>query len=549
VLEASACSATSRPVHGSRRQPARRARGAGQRPAPQVINVLQLLGDAEATVLSDPFTYTGATPNAVRFSLDARTESPRWCSRQGLPHHRASGRRGRAHPHARHLDALHRRLGVADAGGRSRSRDRRDQRHLRLEFAIEAQDTLSVLSNRPAVQLDNIRLSVSSPDGGTDTTPTRRRRRPPRSRRPRRVTAARQTTTAPAASAPHPSFTAPRTAALPGPADTIRLTRQQLVINQRISAAGVRRVNTVLDRLQAGLTSADFQACSIGADRFPPPFARRSRPSSPAARSPAFRGRGPHRPARQGDNSAGITLSRLQLITNQRISAAAVRRVNAITARMKAGLSAGDFRIGGLTRSRSTAAAAAPSRCRSAAGHCPRPSCRWTSRARSPRTQGCARQPPAAGHNQRISAAAVRRINAIQAQFDVGLTARPSPPAHCRGRTCTRRAAGRQVAARHRGTIGASSPGGPSSALPMIAGMTETTQNDAQHANGGDGPLIAAAGLTERQMAVYRLSGRASPCRDRPAARDLGQHGARPPGPGAPQGGADDAPRRGPSGR
>lgn len=36
--------------------------------------------------------------------------------------------------------------------------------------------------------------------------------------------------------------------------------------------------------------------------------------------------------------------------------------------------------------------------------------------------------------------------------------------------------------------------------------MTETTQNDAQDADGGDGPLIAAAGLTERQMAVYRLS-------------------------------------------
>ncbi len=128
-------------------------------------------------MLSDPFTYTGATPNAVRFSLDARTESPRWCSRQGLPHHRASGRRGRAHPQ----------LGTwtlappTRRGGRWRSisiprpsRPTAPPARVRDRGAGHAQRA----EQPAAVQLDNIRLSVRLAGRGhghhadTPTTPT-----------------------------------------------------------------------------------------------------------------------------------------------------------------------------------------------------------------------------------------------------------------------------------------------------------------------------------------------------------------------------------------
>jgi hypothetical protein len=209
------------------------------------------------------------------------------------------------------------------------------------------------------------------------------------------------------------------------PRGTFTLSRRQLVINQRISSAGVTRVNQVLDTLQAGLTGADFQDCTVGADRFAPSLLRAIADGTPAG--PATSARGPRAtPVRlAGPNRTdAITLSRAQLLINQRISSAAVRRVNAITARLNGGLTAGDLRRGSLqaitldSSARSAFASALP-----AAGELPDGFVPLDIRAKKREDRaGIRLTKQQLVINQRISAAAVRRINAVNAQLAVGLT-------------------------------------------------------------------------------------------------------------------------------
>ncbi|MBY0395760.1 MAG: hypothetical protein K2X91_04715, partial [Thermoleophilia bacterium] len=62
----------------------------------------------------------------------------------------------------------------------------------------------------------------------------------------------------------------------------VRLSRGQLLINQRISQAGVRRVNSVIDRLTAGLTANDFRDCSMGVAEFDPVLVAAAAGGAPA---------------------------------------------------------------------------------------------------------------------------------------------------------------------------------------------------------------------------------------------------------------------------
>ncbi len=123
---------------------------------------------------------------------------------------------------------------------------------------------------------------------------------------------------------------------------TVDLSAAQLRINQRISQAAVRRVNSLQASLDAGLTGGDV--------------ADRSVPSSTLARQLGLAsagGTGPtgsslQDPAAPKSGGGTVTLSESQLRINQRISQAAVRRLNVLRARLALGLTGRDFRDGSI---------------------------------------------------------------------------------------------------------------------------------------------------------------------------------------------------------
>ena len=126
----------------------------------------------------------------------------------------------------------------------------------------------------------------------------------------------------------------------------ISLSTGQLLINQRISQAAIRRLNALKARLDGGLTGGDVDDRTLVQPAFvaglrvlaaPPPAISPRRPPSRVIL-----------PAKPGDPSK-VTLTRDQLLINQRISQAAVRRANELIARIEDGLLASDVRDGGLT--------------------------------------------------------------------------------------------------------------------------------------------------------------------------------------------------------
>jgi hypothetical protein len=130
----------------------------------------------------------------------------------------------------------------------------------------------------------------------------------------------------------------------------------------------------------------------------------------PAPRKVAL---GAARPARR------VSVSAAQLRADQRLAQLAVRRLNAIEARLRAGLTGGDVRDGsiparalasGLTVISATPTAAPPAPSR-------------TVLARAARTRGTVTLTPRQLQiNQRIYQAAVRRANRLTARFGRGLT-------------------------------------------------------------------------------------------------------------------------------
>jgi hypothetical protein len=134
-------------------------------------------------------------------------------------------------------------------------------------------------------------------------------------------------------------------AAKPADPSQIRLTTGQLLINQRISQAAIRRLNGLKARLDTGLTGGDVDDATL----LPPVFVAGLRvlaapppASAPAASATIVA------PASAGDPSQ-VTLTTTQLLINQRISQAAVRRANELMERIEDGLLAGDVRDGTLT--------------------------------------------------------------------------------------------------------------------------------------------------------------------------------------------------------
>ncbi len=209
------------------------------------------------------------------------------------------------------------------------------------------------------------------------------------------------------------------------PSGRVELSAGQLLINQRISQAAVRRVNGVQAWLDARLATDDIcggafvpqsfgAGITVGATSTPTPEA-----SLPAKPRPVVTKAG-----RRG-SAAGVKLEAGQLLISQRISQAAVRRANALTKRLDAGLTGGDLRPGAVTRAKIaqgltvTSAAAVPTAAPSRTVVAPAAGGRGVAVTLS------------AGQiliNQRIAQAAVRRSNALVDRLRAGFDARDFVP-------------------------------------------------------------------------------------------------------------------------
>ena len=202
----------------------------------------------------------------------------------------------------------------------------------------------------------------------------------------------------------------------------VALSRRQLLINQRISQAAVRRVNLIEERLDAGLGRDDLRPGGVAEGAFAPGIGRVQAPGSPAfappplARAPET----PPAPTRRPGAAATVRLTVSQLVVNQRISQAAVRRANGLAARLQAGLTGGDLRAAAIDASRLAAGltiTTAPPTIASAPA---------SATTVAPGSSGPARGVGlSAGQllvNQRVSQAAVRRAGALAATLAAGVT-------------------------------------------------------------------------------------------------------------------------------
>ena len=200
----------------------------------------------------------------------------------------------------------------------------------------------------------------------------------------------------------------------------VTLSTSQLLINQRISQAAVRRLNLIEQRLDAGLIRADLRPGGIGPSAFGPGIGVAVAPTGPAPPPPPLTGRPPAAPApaRRPGAARSIRLVRGQLVINQRISQAAVRRAAGLSRRLRGGLTGGDLRAGAIDASRLAGGVTivasgpgpefAPTTTRVARG-----------RAGDPRDVRLTSSQLAI--NQRIAQAGVRQANALAATLAEGL--------------------------------------------------------------------------------------------------------------------------------
>lgn len=203
-----------------------------------------------------------------------------------------------------------------------------------------------------------------------------------------------------------------------GATGTITLTTTQLLINQRIGQAAIRRLNAVEGRLGGGLQSRDLCGYSVGGGQLGPGITTTTAavslaPAAPADPAPIVD------PGRQGTGDP-VTLSAAQLLINQRIYQAAIRRADGIESRLDTGLTGGDVRTGAVTQGklydRLQVLAAAPVAEPAASVTVIRP--RTGTGDPSSVTLSAAQL----AINQRIAQAAVRRSNALIRRLEIGLS-------------------------------------------------------------------------------------------------------------------------------
>jgi hypothetical protein len=121
------------------------------------------------------------------------------------------------------------------------------------------------------------------------------------------------------------------------------VTPRQLLVNQRISQAALRRAVALERRLSGGLTGGDLREGAVTASKLAPGLsvtgAGLGGPGAPPSTT-----RLPRNPRR----GAAVRASEGQLVVNQRIAQAAVRRVNRLAALIGGGLTGAQFREGSI---------------------------------------------------------------------------------------------------------------------------------------------------------------------------------------------------------
>jgi hypothetical protein len=145
---------------------------------------------------------------------------------------------------------------------------------------------------------------------------------------------------------PGPSLPDPRplvVAAAGTGGDPVRLSVAQLLISQRISQTAIRRAAALERRLSGRLTGGDLAAGALSQEK----LAERLQ----VVRATPVPDPAPSRTeiAPPGSGGRALTLSAEQLRINQRIAQAAVRRANALLARLRAGLDGSEFADGAIT--------------------------------------------------------------------------------------------------------------------------------------------------------------------------------------------------------
>ena len=198
----------------------------------------------------------------------------------------------------------------------------------------------------------------------------------------------------------------------------VRLTAGQLLATQRIAQSALRRVTAVEAWLDAGLTAGDLRDGALGRAAFASgvtlsgsgtPIANGLATPRPVVEPAPPRGRGAPR----------VAVTPRQVLVNQRIGQAALRRAAALERRLAAGLTGGDLRDGAITASKlapglvvAGAAAAQPVA----------PSATRVARARDGSGGGVRMTDRQALINLRISRAALRKANALMALARGGLS-------------------------------------------------------------------------------------------------------------------------------
>jgi hypothetical protein len=125
----------------------------------------------------------------------------------------------------------------------------------------------------------------------------------------------------------------------------VQLTPAQLLVNQRISQAALRRVAAISDWLDAGLVAGDLRDGGLGREDF---AADVGLTGAGVAIQNGVAAPRPIRVAPAPRATPRLRVTVRQLRINQRISQAAVRRAGALERRISGGLTGGDLRAGAI---------------------------------------------------------------------------------------------------------------------------------------------------------------------------------------------------------
>ena len=196
------------------------------------------------------------------------------------------------------------------------------------------------------------------------------------------------------------------------------LSARQLLINQRISQAAVRRSNAVQAKLDRSLSGEDLRTGGLGPEAFGPGITITGLLTGAQAQ-PFQLPRKLRLSGRAEGERRQVRLSAGQLLINQRISQAAMRRANGLNRRMTGELTGGDL-LDGTVTARTLAEGLSIERVR------------LPGRPRRPSTTPITGRAGSGGRvnltvnqlrtNQRIAQEAVRRANALIAKLESGLT-------------------------------------------------------------------------------------------------------------------------------